>query len=76
LQVKFANKQNVPFLAYNTAHGAMSTLGRMKGGIEILLSQLNDITVAKDGQTVTIGGGTVSHNLTTALWAAGKQTGS
>ncbi|KAB5577893.1 hypothetical protein GE09DRAFT_1021750 [Coniochaeta sp. 2T2.1] len=72
--VKFANKQKVPFLAYNTAHGAITTLGRMDHGIEIYLNQLNNVKLSTDGQTVQIGGGTVSKNVTTALWAAGKQT--
>jgi hypothetical protein len=74
-QVKFANEQNVPFLAYNTAHAAMTTLGRMDHGIEIYLNQLNDVKISPDGKTVQIGGGTVSHNVTETLWAAGKQTG-
>lgn len=47
----------------------------MTHGIEIHMSQLNSVTVAKDGQTATIGGGVMSKNLTDALWAAGKQTG-
>lgn len=47
----------------------------MDYGIEILLSKLNSITIAKDGKTATIGGGVMSKNLTDTLWAAGKQTG-
>lgn len=47
----------------------------MKDGIQISLAKLNSIVVAEDGATVTIGGGTVSKSLTSALWAVGKQTG-
>jgi hypothetical protein len=47
----------------------------MSHGIEIHMSQLNSIAVAKDGKTATIGGGVMSKNLTDALWAVGKQTG-
>lgn len=47
----------------------------MTSGIEIHMSQLNGITIAKDGKTATIGGGVIAKNLTDALWAAGKQTG-
>ncbi|KAI8411283.1 hypothetical protein FOFC_07877 [Fusarium oxysporum] len=72
--VKFANKKAVPFLAFNTAHGAITTLGRMDHGIEIYLSQLNDVKISPDGKTVEIGGGTVSKKVTDTLWAAGKQT--
>jgi AICAR transformylase/IMP cyclohydrolase PurH len=47
----------------------------MDYGIEIYLPQLNKISIAKDGQTVTVGGGTNSKALIDALWAANKQTG-
>ncbi|OAA50360.1 FAD binding domain protein [Metarhizium rileyi] len=73
--VKYANKKNLPFLALNSAHGAMTTLGKMKCGIEIYLNQLNTIEIAEDEQTATIGGGTLSKAVTDALWDAGKQTG-
>ncbi|KAF7589612.1 hypothetical protein BBP40_004026 [Aspergillus hancockii] len=72
--VKFANKKELPFLAYNGAHGAITTLGKMDHGIEIYLSQLSSVEIAKDGTTVTIGGGTKSKSVTDELWAAGKQT--
>jgi hypothetical protein len=47
----------------------------MDYGIEIYLPQLNTISIAEDKQSVTVGGGINSKNLTDALWAAGKQTG-
>lgn len=47
----------------------------MTRGIEIRMSQLNSVVIAKDGKTATIAGGVISKNLTDALWAAGKQTG-
>ncbi|KAH6896807.1 hypothetical protein B0T10DRAFT_526182 [Thelonectria olida] len=72
--VKYANKKDLPFLAFNTAHGAITTLGRMDHGIEIYLGQLSSISIAKDGNSATIGGGAHSKNVTDALWAAGKQT--
>jgi hypothetical protein len=73
--VKFANKKGLPFLAWNSAHGAMTTLGQMDGGIEIYLDQLSGVEIAEDGKTVTIAGGTKSKLVTDTLWAAGKQTG-
>jgi FAD/FMN-containing dehydrogenase len=75
LQVEFANEHNIPFLAYNGHHGALTTLGRMNYGIDIYLPQLNSVSIAKDGKTATIGGGVNVKNLTDALGAAGKQTG-
>ncbi|KAA8642624.1 hypothetical protein EYZ11_009031 [Aspergillus tanneri] len=72
--VKFANKKELPFLAYNSAHGAITTLGKMTSGIEIYLDQLSGVDVAEDGKTVTIAGGTKSKLVTDTLWDAGKQT--
>ncbi|KPM36930.1 hypothetical protein AK830_g9633 [Neonectria ditissima] len=73
--VKYANEQALPFLAFNTAHGAITTLGKMDHGVEIYMDQLSSVKLAEDGQTVTIGGGTKSKLVTDTLWAAGKQTG-
>jgi len=47
----------------------------MTNGIEILLKKLNTVTISKDGQSATIGGGVMSHDLTAALWKSGKQAG-
>ena len=74
-KVKFAAERDIPILAYNGHHGTLTSLGKMKYGIQIYMPQLNTISVAKSGKSVTIGGGTNSKKLTDALWAAGKQTG-
>ncbi|KAK5994217.1 FAD-linked oxidoreductase chyH [Cladobotryum mycophilum] len=63
--VKFANQKNLTFLAYNGAHGAITTLGQMKG--------LSGVNIAEDGKTVTVAGGTISKLLVHTLWDAGKQ---
>lgn len=47
----------------------------MDYGIQIYMPQLNSVSFAKDKQSVTLGGGINSKNLTDALWAVGKQTG-
>ncbi|KAH8158564.1 hypothetical protein CIB48_g9677 [Xylaria polymorpha] len=69
-----ANKCGVPVLAFNGVHGAITTLGRMTSGVAIQLGQLSNVTVARDGKTATIAGGTLSKTVTDTLWAAGKQT--
>lgn len=73
--VKYANEQELPFLAVNNAHGAITTVGRVKGGLMIWMHQLNSVKIAQDGQTATFGGGILDKAVTDALWAAGKQTG-
>lgn len=73
--MKFANKKELPFLAWNSAHGAITTLGNMTSGIQIYLDQLSGVEIAQDGKTVTIAGGTKSKLVRDTLWAAGKQTG-
>ncbi|KAI1250958.1 hypothetical protein MGN70_008019 [Eutypa lata] len=72
--VKYAKKVDLPILAYNTAHAAITTLGRMDYGIEIYLGELSSVEIAQDNKTVTVGGGTPSKAVTDALWKEGKQT--
>ncbi|KAF7573909.1 GlcD, FAD-FMN-containing dehydrogenase [Pyrenophora tritici-repentis] len=72
--VNFANTHNIPFLTCNGHHGTLTTLGKMDYGIEIYMPQLNYISIAKDGKSVTVGGGINTKNLTDILWAIGKQT--
>ncbi|TDZ67831.1 FAD-linked oxidoreductase chyH [Colletotrichum trifolii] len=72
--VRFANEKDVPFLAYNGVHGAITTLGKMQDGIEIYLNQLSGVEIAEDGKSAKIAGGTGSKLVTDTLWEAGKQT--
>ncbi|KAK4172529.1 hypothetical protein QBC36DRAFT_337676 [Triangularia setosa] len=71
--VRIANNCNIPFLAYNGRHGALTTLGQMSWGIAIDLRALSGVTISADGQTATVKGGTNSKVLIDTLWAAGKQ---
>ncbi|KAJ5713440.1 uncharacterized protein N7483_010621 [Penicillium malachiteum] len=68
--VKYANENNLPFLAYNGGHGAIETLSTVENGIQIWLNQLNSVFISQDGQTATFGGGVKSKHVTDALWAA------
>ncbi|KAK5993548.1 FAD-linked oxidoreductase chyH [Cladobotryum mycophilum] len=72
--VKFANARKVPFLAVNAGHGAITTQGRVRNGVEIWLNKLNTVEISKDGTTARIGGGALTKSIIDALWAAGKQT--
>ncbi|KAK0721324.1 hypothetical protein B0T21DRAFT_403971 [Apiosordaria backusii] len=71
--VRIANNCNIPFLAYNGRHGALTTLGQMTWGIAIDLRSLSGVTISSDGKTATVLGGTNSKVLIDALWSAGKQ---
>ncbi|KAI1485795.1 FAD binding domain protein [Biscogniauxia mediterranea] len=72
--VKYANENDIPYLAVTGGHGAIITTGRMQNGIEIWMDQLSGVEVAEDGTSATIKGGTLSKTVTETLWAAGKQT--
>ncbi|KAI5924944.1 FAD binding domain protein [Camillea tinctor] len=72
--VKYANENDIPYLAVTGGHGAIITTGRMQNGIEIWMDQLTGIEIAEDGASATVKGGTLSKAVTDALWAAGKQT--
>ncbi|KAK7935573.1 hypothetical protein PG985_001068 [Apiospora marii] len=65
----------LPFLATSGHHGATISLGRLRCGININLRALNSVKVLEDGQTALIGGGTLTIEVTEALWAYKKWTG-
>ncbi|KAJ2996860.1 hypothetical protein NUW58_g836 [Xylaria curta] len=74
--VKYANLRNIPYLAVNGGHGAITTVGKLRNGIEIRLSKLSSVEIAHDGTTAKIGGGTLSKTVIDSLWAQAKQTDS
>ncbi|KAI0530047.1 putative FAD-dependent oxygenase, partial [Xylaria digitata] len=70
--VKYANQNNIPYIAVSGGHGAIITESRLKHGIEIWMHQLNTIEIGED--SARIGGGALSKAVTHTLWDAGKQT--
>ncbi|KAH8673621.1 FAD-dependent oxygenase [Xylariales sp. PMI_506] len=72
--VKFANRNNITFLATTGLHGGTSTLGDIHQGINIWMRKMNSTTVAADGHSATFGGGILGLEVRDALWEAGKQT--
>ncbi|KAH6629086.1 hypothetical protein C7974DRAFT_393811 [Boeremia exigua] len=72
--IKHANRANKPFLAISGGHGQTTSVGGMRDGIGISLAQLDRISIAIDGHSVTIGGGVQNDDLIAALAARGKQT--
>ena len=75
MQVKFARKHNLDFLAVNRGHGTTRALGTVKKGIQINLRQLKNITIAQDGNSATLGGGVYNDEIVNALDAVGKSSG-
>ena len=75
MQVKFARKYNLDFLAINQGHGSTETLSNVKNGIQINLRQLRNITIGADGKSANLGGGVFNDDVTSALSAVGKASG-
>ena len=75
MQVKFARKYNIDFLAINRGHGTAEALSNVKGGIQINLRQLRNITIAEDGNSAILGGGVYNDDVVSALAAVGKASG-
>jgi hypothetical protein len=73
--VRYANENNIPFLAVNRGHGSPYTLAKVQGGIEIWLAQLNDIVIAEDGNSAVIGGGIYVDGIISGLSEHGKAGG-
>ncbi|KAK4507273.1 hypothetical protein PRZ48_001008 [Zasmidium cellare] len=72
--VRYANEHDKPFLALSGRHGFTKSLGEMKNGIGINMRHMNDVAIAEDGKSATVGGGITSKELTDLLWAQGKQS--
>ena len=49
-------------------------VGRLKDGVGIRLSQMNNISIVDNGQVVLIEGGVLNGDLVAYLWARGKHT--
>ncbi|KIM94075.1 hypothetical protein OIDMADRAFT_136488 [Oidiodendron maius Zn] len=72
--VRYANSNDIPFLATTGLHGGTITLGNLQQGINIYMRKMNSTTIAADGRSATFGGGILGLEVRDALWAAGKQT--
>ncbi|TGJ83285.1 hypothetical protein E0Z10_g5504 [Xylaria hypoxylon] len=70
--IKYANQNNIPYIAVSGGHGAIITESRMQNGIEIWMNQLNTVEIDED--IARIGGGALSKAVSHSLWDAGKQT--
>ncbi|KAL6232763.1 hypothetical protein BDW75DRAFT_232543 [Aspergillus navahoensis] len=72
--IRYANANDLPFLAVNGGHGSISSLSNIDHGIEIWMHKLNSIQIAENGKTVTVGGGIKSSELIPTLFEHKKFT--
>ncbi|RCI10353.1 hypothetical protein L249_4378 [Ophiocordyceps polyrhachis-furcata BCC 54312] len=75
VEIKYANRHGMPFLAVSGGHGWLSTLNRLQGGIQINMRKMNHTRLNADGKTANVGGGTLQREITAALFAEGKRAG-
>jgi FAD/FMN-containing dehydrogenase len=73
VQVLYANRHNLPFLATSGKHGDFATLQHLQNGVQIDLGNLNWVDVGVDGKHATIGGGALTKSVVQNLAAAGKR---
>ncbi|PHH61213.1 hypothetical protein CDD81_694 [Ophiocordyceps australis] len=71
--VKLATHNNVSFLATGGRHGYGTTLGKLKNGLAIDLSQLRDIIIDQTMGTLTVGPGVRMRDLMVLVHNAGYQ---
>lgn len=71
--IRFANEIEVPFLVVSGTHGFSNRLMDAQSAIQINMRRMNSISLAEDGASVTIGGGTLQYELVDYLYPHGKQ---
>jgi FAD/FMN-containing dehydrogenase len=71
--VRYASRNNIPFLGTGGGHGFTTTLGELKEGLEIDLSQFNNVSVDTRNNRLTIGGSVRFGEILDPLYAAGKE---
>ena len=63
----------MPFLATGGGHGYTWSLGRLKNGIHVDLSNFQTIEIDQAANTMTVGGAVQIGNVTHDLHAVGKE---
>ena len=72
-QVAYAANSSTPFLSTAGGHGFAITLGRLRNGIEIDLSNFNSVSVDAKANTLTIGGAVRVRDVLGPLGQAHKE---
>ncbi|KAI0525614.1 hypothetical protein F5B22DRAFT_590734 [Xylaria bambusicola] len=71
--VRFAKRNNVPFVGRAGGHGATEALANAKNAIQVDFRKLNQVTLNANGETATIGGGATVKQIIDGLAAGGKR---
>ncbi|KAI0456759.1 FAD-binding domain-containing protein [Xylaria acuta] len=71
--VKIATSNGIPFLATGARHGYTTTLGNLKNGLALDLSQFNTVDVDKKTGTMTVGGGVRLSQIYNPVYDAGYE---
>ena len=72
-QVKAARKYNVPFLATGGRHGYGTTLSKLRNGLAIDMSHLNEVKIDQTSSTLTVEGGAKIRDVLRPVHDAGFQ---
>ncbi|KAF9878632.1 putative fad binding domain protein [Colletotrichum karsti] len=72
-KVLLAAKHQVPFLATGGRHGYTTSLGRLRNGLAIDLSALNEVGVDESAGILTVGGGVRWSQVLDSVFDAGFQ---
>ncbi|KAI0184711.1 hypothetical protein EV127DRAFT_443582 [Xylaria flabelliformis] len=71
--VKIATSNRIPFLATGGRHGYTTTLGNLKNGLALDLSQFNTVKVDKKAGTLTVGGAVRISQIYDPVYEAGYE---
>ncbi|KAI0550085.1 FAD-binding domain-containing protein [Xylaria curta] len=71
--VKIATSNGIPFLATGGRHGYTTTLGNLKNGLALDLSQFNTVEVDKTAGTLTVGGAVRVSQIYDPVYEAGYE---
>lgn len=73
LQIRYANRCDIPLLVVAGGHGWQSTINNANGGIQINMAKMQQIKLESNGTVVEVGGGVLQRHLTQTLYTLGKQ---
>ena len=73
VQIKFAATSKIPLLTTGGAHGFPTTLGLVKCGIELDMSNFNKVVVDAKANKLTIGGGVRFGDILVPMTQAKKE---